>query len=151
MKNNGTHPYPEVSAYTMQDLKDNLANTEACLSREYVNYRKEKARREKLYTALRLKRTVYLAAVQGELQRRKELAKVKARCRRLAKKIGAEVEVGPESEAIWVYAPESLEAGADPYRGQHFTEGLGLAGWHEAETRLREYAALIETAGEGGA
>lgn len=154
MTTNGTNPHPDVSQYTMTSLKVNLANFEACLTRDYLAYHREKARREEVYETVRDARVIYIAELKAELHHRKDLANAKARCTRLAKKIGAEVEQDHHDGTVWVYAPDDLyerdengEAHDDPYFDNHYTEDLGLLGWLEAERRLKEYAAVQRNGG----
>lgn len=148
-KSGGTvFSHTPIRGYTKTDLTYNLANHEKWLTEEYVAYHRERARKEEAYEDLRDKRVLYIAELKAELQYRKDLKNAKARCTRLAKKIGAEVEQDHHDGTVWVYAPDDLyerdengEAHDDPYFDNHYTEDLGLLGWLEAERRLKEYAA----------
>ena len=137
-----THKDNNYYGWSVSDLKYNLATCEKWLTEEYVGYHREAARREKAYLEKRDRRVEFRDGIKAELQRRKDLKNTKARCTRLAKKIGAEVEQENPDGPVWVYPPDDLyeRDEDDPYFGSLYTEEIGLGAWLEAERRLKEYA-----------
>ena len=64
-------------------------------------------------------------------------ANIKAKSRKLAKKIGAEIEKSDwDSDWIYVSPPDSLQP--DPYEDEN-----GVSGWEEVLDRLKDYEKII--------